>query len=205
MVQDCPPVSAGETATDDLGEQVAVLILAGGNARRMGGEKPLRLLGEKTLLERALERARGWSDCVAISAHSSAQVGNNVVPVLIDAPGLDGPLAGLVSAQRLGRPLILTIPCDMPFLPDDLLPRLYAGLRPSHGAVLAASDGRAHPVCGLWRAEVLAELRRYCETGRRSLIGFAETVGYSQVAWPSDTLLNVNTPQDLEMARRKLR
>ena len=181
----------------------AVLILAGGEGRRIGGDKPLRLLGGRTLIDRAIERAERWSDRIAIAARSADQVGETRFPVLIDPLGLEGPLGGLASALRLERPVVLTIPCDMPFLPDDVPDRLAEALQ-GHGAALAASEGRLHPVCGLWRAEALARLPAYAASGRRSLIGFAETVGYAAVEWSGDPFFNVNSRQDLEQAGARL-
>lgn len=182
---------------------VAILILAGGEGRRIGGDKPLRLLAGRTLLERAIDRARDWSDEVAVAARSATQVGEPGVPILIDPPGLEGPIGGLASALRLGRETVLTIPCDMPFLPDDLPLRLAAALS-NHQAALAASGGHVHPVCGLWRMDALARVRGYAMSGRRSLIGFAEVIGYAAVNWPDGPFFNVNRPGELAWAEARI-
>ena len=87
--------------------------------------------------------------------------------------------------------------------PDDLPRRLSAAL-PGHSAALAASGGRVHPVCGLWRTNALAPLRDYAASGRRSLIGFAETIGYVAVEWPAAAFFNVNRPEDLAEAEARL-
>ncbi len=182
----------------------AVLILAGGEGRRIGGSKPLRRLGGRTLIERALEKARGWSDRIAIAARDPGQVGAVGVPVLIDQPSLEGPLAALFSACQMDRPAVLTIACDTPFLPDDLMERLEAALG-DKGAALAASEGRVHPACALWRVSQLERLPAYAASGRRSLIGFAETIGHARVDWPSGLFLNINRPEDLAEAEKRLR
>lgn len=182
---------------------VAVLILAGGEGSRIGGGKPQRLLGGRTMLDRAIEQARRWSDHVTVAAREAAQLGAANVPLLLDPPGLEGPLGGLASAARLDAPAVLTIPCDMPFLPDDLADRLDTAL-PGHGAALAASGGHVHPVCGLWRTEALAGLDDYAASGRRSLIGFAEAIGYVAVEWPGDPFFNINNPEDLTEAEARL-
>jgi molybdopterin-guanine dinucleotide biosynthesis protein A len=180
-----------------------VLVLAGGEGRRLGGGKPLRLLDGMTWLDRAIGRARSWSDRVAVAARSATQVGSLEVPVLVDPPGLEGPLGALGSALRLERSAVLTIPCDMPFLPDDLPARLAAAL-PGHGAALAASGGHVHPVCGFWRTDALAGVRPYAATGKRSLIGFAERIGYAAIEWPGDPFFNVNSPAELAEAEARL-
>jgi molybdopterin-guanine dinucleotide biosynthesis protein A len=180
-----------------------VLILAGGEGRRIGGFKPMRRLGGQTLLERAIERARAWSDEVMVAARSAEQVGEPGIPVLIDPPGLEGPLGGLASAMRINRECVLTIPCDSPFLPDDL-PKRLAAVLPGHAASLAASHGRVYPVCGLWRTEALAQVRGYAASGRRSLIGFAEKIGYSTAEWPESVFFNVNRGEDMVEAEARL-
>ena len=181
----------------------AILILSGGEGRRIGGGKPLRLLGGRTLLARAVEQAGVWGDTVAVAARDAGQVGEPGVPVLLDPPGLDGPLGGLASALRLQSAFVLTIPCDMPFLPPDLPERLALGIG-DRGAALAASGGHVHPVCGLWRTEALARVRDYAATGRRSLIGLAETIGYAKIEWPDAFFFNVNSPDELAEAERRL-
>lgn len=181
----------------------AVVILAGGEGTRIGGSKPTRMLGGRTLIDRALERARSWSREVALAARSVEQVGEPGVPVMIDPPGLKGPLGGLASALGVQRPQVLSIPCDMPFLPDDLPDRLAAALG-HHDVALAASGGHVHPVCGLWRTGMLAEIETYAATGRRSLIGFAEWVGYVSVEWPGDPFFNINSAEDLAEAEVRL-
>lgn len=169
----------------------------------MGGGKPLRILGGRTLLTRAVERARCWSDCVSIAARTADQVGDCGAPVLIDERTIQGPLGGLASARRLGRKFVLTIPCDMPFLPADLPVRLAAALA-DRGAALASSGGHVHPVCALWRTEALAELESYAATGRRSLRGLAEMVGYEAVEWEGAAFFNINDEQELAEAERGL-
>ena len=168
-----------------------IVILAGGEGRRIGGGKPLRMLGGMTLLDRALATARAWSDDVLVADGST------------DMPGIEGPLGAIAGAFALGD--FLTIPCDMPFLPGDLPERL-AGTQDAVG--LAESGGRLHPVCALWRAHAAQGLAAYVQSGRRSLQGFAAAVGYAAVAWPMDPVdpfFNVNDEEDLARAEEILK
>jgi molybdopterin-guanine dinucleotide biosynthesis protein A len=169
-----------------------ILVLAGGEGRRIGGGKPQRLLCGETLLDRALRFARGWSDEVEVADGST------------DAPGIGGPLGAVAAALAVGGDL-LTIPCDMPFLPADLAERLG---RTEAAAAVAESGGRLHPVCALWRARAAHGLHAYLATGRRSLHGFAAAMGYEPVAWPAapiDPFFNVNHAEDLARAEAMLR
>lgn len=185
-----------------------IVVLAGGEGRRIGGGKPQRRLGGRTLLERALGTARGWSDEVVVALRESgADVG---APVLLDDPAIAGPLGGLAAALRYaaerGVERVMTVPCDMPFLPDDLADRLERKIGGAMTA-LAASGGEIHPVCGLWRAGARATLDAYTANGRRALRGLAEAVGFVAVDWPIgavDPFFNVNDARDLARAERML-
>ena len=169
-----------------------IVILAGGEGRRIGGGKPQRMLGGISLLDRALAFARVWSAEVLIADGAT------------DVPEIEGPLGAVAAALALGEDL-LTIPCDMPFLPDDLPERLD---RTHAAAALAESGGRLHPVCALWRARAADDLAAYAGSGRRSLHGFAEAVGYEAVGWdadPIDPFFNVNDEADLARAEALLK
>ena len=178
------------------GASLAVIILAGGEGRRLGGGKPLRMLGAATLLDRAIEKALRWSDTVAISARETSQVVDARLPVLLDPPGFHGPLAGLAAARGLERDLVLTIPCDMPFLPDDLPARLLAVLR-GHAAAVAVAAGQIHPVCALWRRSALDGIEAYAASGKSSVIGFARSVGFASAELDASAVANINTPGEL--------
>lgn len=185
---------------------MVTVVLAGGEGRRMGGAKPLRLLGDTTLVGSALALGRTYSACVAVAVRDATQVAGAVdARLLLDDPTIEGPLAGLASALRFARDrraaCVLTLPCDSPRLPPDLASRLMAALG-DHDVAVARCDGRLHPVCALWRANALKGLPIYLASGRRSLKGFAATLGMAVVDWPLgdvDAFANANTPEELAM------
>lgn len=191
--------------------KIAVVILAGGEGRRIGGAKPLRQLGRERLIDRATAIAAQWSDLVAVAVRSHEQAEGAGVRCIFDEPGVQGPLAGLIVGLRFaaasGCEGLLTIPADMPFLPSDLAARLMAA--GSHGqAVVASSSGRLHPVCAFWPSAALEKASPYLGTGRRSLRGFAEAVGFQTVDWPAeptDPFFNINAIEDLAVAETLLR
>jgi len=189
--------------------KIAAIILAGGEGSRIGGDKPKRLLGGATLLDRAIDYASGLSDKVAVAVRDQ-QVGSVGVVVIRDDPTIEGPLAGLVAALGFGRDedadAVLTLPADMPFLPPDLADRLAEELA-NNRAAIATSGGHLHPVCGLWLTSALDYMPEYLASGRRSLRGLAETVGYVAVDWPTDSedpFFNINTSADLVEAERRI-
>ena len=186
-----------------------VVVLAGGEGRRIGGGKPLRILGGETLLGRAIRVASGWSDDVCVAVRHKTALDRSI-SLLADEPSLAGPLAALVSALRhangRGCDRVMLIPCDTPFLPLNLPHRLDAEIGDANAAV-ASSAGQLHPVCSLWRVTVLDRLSGYLAGGRRSLHAFAEQVGFSAVDWPVepfDPFFNINNAMQLQQAEAML-
>ena len=188
-------------------DDLAVVILAGGEGSRIGGGKPLRLLGGDRLIDYALKRSEQWSDRIAIAVRDRVQV-EPVGARLIQDDDVAGPLGGLISGLRFARDcgavFLLIIPADMPFLPPDLPSRLRKVIG-DHGSALAQSGGHLHPVCSLWKVRVLPDAQAYASSGRRSLKGLARSVGYGIGAWPAvpmDPFYNINTSADLAEAAR---
>ena len=183
----------------------AIVVLAGGEGRRMGGSKPRRRLGETSLVAHAVSLARAWSPLVAIAVRSEDQVaGATDAPLILDDPGVEGPIAGLATAlafaRESGAARLLTIPCDAPRLPSDLLTRLGEALTATTLVAVASSGGTLHPTCALWRPAALARLPDYVASGRRSLQGFARDCGMAVTEWDigdGDPFANANTPEDL--------
>ena len=185
-----------------------VVILAGGAGSRIGGDKPLRMLAGRSLIARALDRARGWSDAVAIAVRDGTPLCD--APIIRDDPDIPGPLGGLAAALRYAREAgaerVLVMACDMPFVPDDV-PQRMAGAIGDACAAIAASRGEIHPTCALWRTEAIDRLGAYLAGQRRSLKGFAEEIGFVAVAWPDaplDPFFNVNSQADLARAEALL-
>ena len=193
-------------------EDIVAVVLAGGEGRRIGGGKPGLMLGGRTLLDRALERAEGYAAKVGIAVRAQSQiVAPTGVTLLTDDPSIAGPLSGIASAlafaKQQGAAAVLTLPCDAPFLPDDLAMRLAEALTPGLGVAVAKSGRQWHPICALWRAGLDQALRTYAATGRGSLMGLAEAVGWTPVDWiaePVDPFFNINSREDLAGAEKLL-
>lgn len=186
-----------------------IVIAAGGDGARIGGAKPARLLGGMRLIDRAVDWARRHSDAVAIAVRPGTGDWETGLPVLADATGGIGAITALASAmrqgQRLGRDTVLLVACDLPFLPDDLIPRLKASLA-GHAAALPVSGGRLHPMAALWRCEP-ARLEAWIVGGGQSLWRYAREVGMVEVMWDQalDPFANVNDAEALSAAEQRLR
>lgn len=180
------------------------VILAGGLGRRMGGvDKGLQLLDGQPLVRHVAERLAPQVGALVINANrSQAEYGALGYPLLGDEiPDFAGPLAGLHAALgAAATPLVLTVPCDSPYLPLDLAERLSAGLRAA-GADLAIArvDGRLHPVFCLCRTALRAPLAAYLAGGGRRVAQWCDERGASIVDFDDQpqAFANFNTQQDL--------
>ena len=187
---------------------LAAVILAGGQARRMGGgDKALLSVGGRTILARTLAVLAPHP--VALNANGDpARFAPYGLPVLPDAlPGHPGPLAGILAAMRWaadrGHPHVLTVPGDCPFLPADLMTRLHAAA--GDGIAMAASAGRTHFTTALWPTRLHDDLHAALHAGQRRVAAYAAAHAVAAVDWPTvpaDPFLNVNTTADLAEAGR---
>src|ERR1700753_4358188 len=145
------------------------ILLAGGLARRMGGgDKPMRTIAGRTILERVIARVRPQCDGLILNANGDpARFAAFGLPVIADGVAdFPGPLAGILAgldwaaAHRPDATLILSAAADCPVLPRDLVARLHQALLTENAEIaVAASDGRSHPVIALWRVALRDELR----------------------------------------------
>ncbi len=186
-----------------------IVIAAGGDGSRIGGGKPARLLGGQRLIDRMVAWAMRHSDAVALAVREGTGDWGMGLPVLIDAHTGIGPISALASAMqeghRLQRETVLLIGCDLPFLPNDLIPRLRAALV-DHAAALPVSHGRLHPMAALWRCDP-ERLGQWIAGGGQSLWRYAREVGMAEAGWDEtpDPFANVNDAQALAVAEDRLR
>jgi molybdopterin-guanine dinucleotide biosynthesis protein A len=197
------------------------LVLAGGLSRRMGGrEKSLIMLRNRPLISHVLGRLAAQTGSIAISANGDpARFQEFGRPVLADTiEGRLGPLAGLLAgmiwAKDAGARAIVSVPTDSPFIPGDLLQRLAKGSEQHPGKpVLAASDGRRHPVVGLWPVAFAGRLLDFLAAGTsRKVSDFADACAAATIDFPVialrgrtvDPFFNINTSEELAEAEAVL-
>ncbi|MBR0669867.1 molybdenum cofactor guanylyltransferase MobA [Neoroseomonas soli] len=192
-------------------------VLAGGLARRMGGgDKPLRLLGGKPMLDHALDRLSPQVAAMVINANGDpARFAGYGLPVVADGlPDYPGPLAGILAAldwaaaKRPDLPWVASVPGDSPFIPLDLVARLHAA-REEAGVPLACarSAGQAHPPVGLWPVALREDLRAALTGGERKIDRWTARHGCAHADWPDspvDPFFNANSPAELEAAQALL-
>lgn len=192
------------------------MLLAGGLARRMGGgDKPMRQIAGRTILDRVIARLAPQCDGLIINANGDpARFASFGLPVVGDGVAdFPGPLAGILAAldwMAANRPevsLVLSAAADCPFLPRDLVSRLHQELIAENAQLaVAASDGQSHPVIGLWSVALRDELRHSLVVEDiRKIDRWTARYPLATVAWPTtplDPFFNANTMDDIAEAER---
>src|SRR5580698_8490969 len=192
------------------------ILLAGGLARRMGGgDKPMRSIAGRTILDRLIARLGPQCDGLILNANGDpARFAAFGLPVIADGVAdFPGPLAGILAAldwAAANRPdveLILSAAADCPFLPRDLVSRLHRARREENAELaVAASDGQSHPVIGLWSVGLREELRHALVVEDiRKIDRWTARYRLATVEWPAEPLdpfFNANTMDDIAAAER---
>ncbi|MBP2294072.1 molybdenum cofactor guanylyltransferase MobA [Azospirillum rugosum] len=199
-------------------EAVAGVLLAGGLSRRMGGgDKSLRTLGGRTILERIIATARPQVGPLVLNANGDpARFAPYGLPVAADVvEGFAGPLAGVLTglewarANAPGCAWVASFATDAPFIPGDLVARLVAAVeRDGADLACAQSGGQEHPVFGLWPVRLADDLRRaMVEEDMRKVDAWTGRYNLAIADFatdPVDPFFNTNRPADLEEAERLL-
>ncbi|WP_265945142.1 molybdenum cofactor guanylyltransferase MobA [Dechloromonas sp. A34] len=187
-----------------MSEKITGVILAGGLGRRMGGiDKGLQELRGRPMVHWVVERLAPQVDELLINANQNgeryAAFGHRVVPDQI--PDFAGPLAGLHAALSAAtHPLVATAPCDSPFLPADLISRLFAALTAEKADLaVARTFDQPHPVFCLCRREVLPHLTEFLASGGRKIDRWYSTLNIVEVAFDdeAEAFENINTREEL--------
>src|SRR3990172_4977606 len=182
---------------------VTGIVLAGGQGRRMGGvDKGLQLLHGKPMIAAVLARLAPQVDEILINANQNleayVQFGHRGVPDTVG--GFAGPLAGLhAGLSAASHPLALTVPCDSPFLPPDLLSRLKKHLNENDLAVAKTGD-QPHPVFALVRSTVSKNLEEFLSRGGRKIDAWYASLKVVEVPFDdeADAFRNINTRDELD-------
>jgi molybdopterin-guanine dinucleotide biosynthesis protein A len=192
------------------------VLLAGGLARRMGGgDKPMRTIAGRTILERVIARLKPQCDGLILNANGDpARFASFALPVIPDTvKDFPGPLAGILAgldwaaANRPDVEWMLSAAADCPFLPRDLVTRLHrARLAQNAQLAVAASGGQSHPVIGLWSVALREKLRHALVVEDiRKIDRWTSRYPLATVEWPTtplDPFFNANTMDDIAEAER---
>jgi molybdopterin-guanine dinucleotide biosynthesis protein A len=180
-----------------------VVILAGGEGKRMGGYKPFAPYGHSTLIEATMARLKPQTREIVINAGAPGTP--LALPLsCLDArlifdelPGL-GPLSGVLSALDVaktdGDTSVITAPCDMPHLPVDMVAQL---LTAPPADVVYFRGARDYPLCALWQVSFAAVLRDALQqaAGGLAVMRFLATLKTGCIAVSDEAAFtNINHP-----------
>ena len=208
------PIATDEGTMDQSAHAgVTGLVLAGGLGRRMGGvDKGLQLLRGEPMVMHVLRRLAPQVDAVLVNANQNADAYTSiaapfdarVVPDIVG--GFAGPLAGLHAGLAAATtPLLVTVPCDSPFLPGDLVARLRAAIDSDGAQIAVAKTGtQAHPVFALVDVSVRENLAAFLESGGRKIDAWYAALRLVEVAFDdeAEAFENINTRDELKAFER---
>jgi molybdenum cofactor guanylyltransferase len=182
--------------------KITGIVLAGGRGSRMGGvDKGLQPLRGKPMAEWVLARLAPQVAEVIINANQNIETyekfGHRVVRD--EVGGFAGPLAGLhAGLKAAAHPLVITVPCDSPFLPADLVSRLRENLLENDLAV-AKTGEQPHPVFALMKRQVRESLEAFLAAGGRKIDAWYAALKVVEVSFDdeADAFRNINTLEEL--------
>ena len=180
--------------------QASLLVLAGGDSRRMGRPKAWLEVGETYLLRYVADRLAPVFSELMVSFAEPEQL-EEPVPyrIVFDRKPSAGPLAGIEAGLVAARnEVIFAVACDMPYVTQQVAQLAVAAARGCDAAI-PRIDGRAEPVCGAYRRSSLPAITSAINAGRFKT---ADIAGELEVTWLEDLdprlFRSLNTPHDLE-------
>ncbi len=197
--------------------QITGIVLAGGRGSRMGGvDKGLQLYNGTALAQHAIQQLQPQVGHLLINANRNLDIyqawGSPVsADVLMDGiTDFAGPLAGfLIGLQHCTTPYLMTVPCDTPRFPSDLVSRLAEALSQQEADIAMVSSPdeegvlRHQPVFCLMKRELVESLKAFTDAGGRKIGAWAAQhklvrVNFNEVNDDPKAFYNANTLEDLQ-------
>ncbi len=184
--------------------EVTAVILAGGRARRMGGQdKGLLQFEGKPLVSKISDQLKRQCSTVTINANRNLEQYRALGMTVFsdEMEGYQGPLAGMHTAlKRMQTPWLITAPCDGPFIDEDYVNQMrQKALDHQHTLAVASLDGRLQPVYALIHKTLEVSLKRFLRSDERKIDRwFYQQTAFSIVEFDhSPTMfININTPEE---------
>lgn len=183
------------------------VILAGGRASRMGGrDKFLIKIGGKPVIDHIRRAISPHVDKLILNSNVQHQIDLKIISDLTIADVSIGPMGGLYTALRYAKQhqyqKLITVPGDTPFIPDNFVARLVE--KNEDPIAIACSQGRRHPLCGLWDVSVIDDLSSRIEKGNYKMMDWLDQQNVTEIHWDDhpDPFFNINTESDLERAKQ---
>ena len=195
-----------------LKNKLACVILAGGKGSRLDKKGKFdQVFNKIPLLEHVFNKVKKQSDLIVVNFNKKETKSNIEIESIYDTYQDDiGPLAGIHSAikysnEKFGEVgMVCTVPVDTPFLPSDLIDRLYQNIiKHSSDIVVAKSGTRKHPTIAIWKNSLLIKLEEYINNDIRKIDSFTKDMQVSYESWKIegiDPFFNINNYDDLKIA-----
>jgi len=180
-----------------------LLVLAGGEARRMGRSKAWLEVGESTLLKWVVDRLAPEFSDVLVSFAEPEQIEQHIpYRVVFDRRAGRGPLGGIEAGLQAARTEVsFAVACDMPYVSADLVRMAVAAARRCDAAVPRVSD-RPEPVCAAYAKSALKTITGALDSGH---LKAADVLEMLDVTWldglDPDQFESLNTPEDYQRFR----
>jgi len=188
------------------------IILAGGQAKRMGGQdKGLIQLDMRPMIEYVLDAIAPQVDAIIINANKNRTIYEKYgFPVVADQiEGYCGPLAGMASGLQIAKtPFVVTVPCDSPLIPDNLVHKLYSTLQNEDAEICTAyANKRLQPVFTLMKSELLSSMLEFLNNGERKIDKWFENhhLAIADFSDQAETFININSEEELTAIELKLK
>ena len=200
-----------------INNEVAVLLLAGGQSRRLGGgDKCLRSLEKEIILDKILQKILPQNKSIILNANGDPdRFSKYSFPIIQDTmDGYLGPLVGILSGMewvrknQKNKKYIVSIATDTPFFPYNLVEKLYSTAIARPEKIICASwQGRKNPVFAIWPISLIHDLRKDILSGSRKIDSWTYKYGVYAINFisPNDPFFNINTPEDLKLANEMVR
>ena len=200
-----------------LKNNILGVILAGGKSKRFGDDKSTAKLGDKTLLDHSIEKIEKDFQEILIVTNKDTIISSkkNIFSTKDLIDGHLGPLVGVLSAMAWAQEnkkkydWVATFPCDTPFFDENLIGKIKKFPKKSEKKLFFLKSGsRRHNIFGLWSLELKQTLLEDINNGHRKVEEWANKVG-SEIIEIDDkneyNFLNINTKEDLEKAKNKIK
>ena len=191
-------------------DEVSLALLAGGRSTRMGEDKAFASFAQGTLLEWMHDRFAPLFSNLFVVAREPSRFHGLGVPVIMDALPEGGSAVGIYTAV-LAAPTeqVVCLACDTPFVTARFA-RLLAGMAKGFDVFVPRHRGLLEPLCAVYGKGTLDAYLRFIRSGGRRIFdiypdlntGYLDMDGGSY-GDPEALFMNVNTPAELESARRR--
>ena len=195
-------------------EEICAVIMTGGKSSRMGGGiKSLKKFNNKMIFDRIYEILNNQIRNIIINTNTEEKYFKKYNRIIIKDKiiGYLGPLAGIhASLSWINNNMpkvnwLISVPGDTPFIPNDLINRLYIKAKKNNKQiVLAKSNSNIHPVIGIWNINLLESLECNLLSGERKIIIWAKNheLDFEEFFEENyDPFFNINYEEDLIRAK----